>query len=205
MKAYFVGGSESEQFCSAARVFGYEAYVVGLQTTVPMYPFVQYTSAIEDLSTNVVFIPEHTPVSSVRKCLKNAKIVVVWRNFSTGVIENIDHEMNMVTQKDLLQKVKNSVYVPEYVHDAFHMYKVIDKDPTKSVSDSDLRDCTNLMDVARILSKAKTYTGTKYAREAFACGCEVDAAEVSVISRDTTVKKFHEVLTKLDILTSLSV
>lgn len=182
MKVYFLGDG-FEQWCAISNILGYESYLSSI--------------VVEDESRNVLFIPEYIPISSIRSMAKKLKVVVVWRNHSTGVIENLNHEYNIVTDKNLLEKVNNSVYVPDHVSDLFTIFKDFDKDPSKIVDDVQLENKSPL-EIARVLKDASVYTGTKYVNEAYAAGCEVkNLDKVSLVSKSFVAKRLDEVLTKL--------
>jgi hypothetical protein len=152
---------------------------------------------VEDESANVLFIPEYVPISSIRAAAKKIKVVVVWRNHSTGVIENLSHEYNIVAKKDLLGTVGNSVYVPDHVSDIFTLFKDFDKDPAKIVEDTQLENKT-LLQIAHVLKDSYMYTGTKYVNEAYAAGCEVKHVDkVCLVSKSFVAQRLDEVLTKL--------
>lgn len=195
MKAFFFG-SNFEQWCSLASLLGFESYMVGGASTENLYPCVNYTLNIEDDASNVVFIPEHIPISKMKSIVKKARIVIVWREYKTGTIENVEHDLNISTKTYIEKKILNSIYVPEYIDDIFEFYKVVPKVPQKTTSDSDLENKSTFQ-IAQILKDTKTYTGTRYIQEATACGCDtVYKSNEPPTTKSYVATKLFEVLNK---------
>lgn len=205
MKVFFVG-QNFEQWCSVANILGFDSYIVGTESET-LYPCVKFTTNIEDESTNIVFIPEHVPISKMNTVIKNAKIIIVWRDYKTGTIENIDYELNIATKTYIEKKIKNSIYIPEYVHDIFEFYKTVQKNTTKVVSDEDL-DNKTLFEVAKILKDANSYTGIRYFQEAQACGCQTiqqHQTNEPPVTKAYVANRLFEMLSKLEIVSSFSI
>lgn len=189
MKLYFLDGGD--QWSSIATMLGYEVGV---------------GNVVEDIPTNVVFIPEYIPVSHV-KC-RHARVVVVWRNYSLGVIENIDNSINIVTDTSLIEKVKNATFIPEGVHDIFSILSAV-SDPNERTqiieSDDELQNKT-LFERAHIFKKTKSYKGKKFLKEAYASGCDIVISSETPFYVDTkehVAKSLNEFLSKLKIFLSI--
>lgn len=198
MKAFFFG-TDFEQWCSLANLLGFDSYIVG-SANPSLYPCLQYTTNIEDEPSNIVFIPEHIPISKLKSLVKRAKIIIVWKDYKTGTIENIDHELNIATKTYIEKKIKNSIYVPEYVHDVFEFYNSFPKNPTKITSDADLENKT-LIHVAQILKDTTVYTGTRYSREAQACGCQVThQSNEPPVTKSYVASRLFDMLSKMEII-----
>jgi hypothetical protein len=191
MKLYFLDGNE--EWCSLARILGWNAETVVNGTL------------LEDSKDSVVFVPEYMPVSHIRMLVKNAHIVVVWRQYKLGVIENTEHSLNVVTEKNLLDKVSNSAYVPENVHDAFSIMRTISEKRTRVIeSDAELEN-VSVFERARIFKDTIVYKGKRFIREAYIAGCDVSADIIpAVASRDSVAKHLNEYLNKLLIFLDLS-
>ena len=190
MKIYFLEGYE--EWCSIARMIGWDANNV--------QPF------LEDSETSVVFIPEYIPVSHVRLLLKKSHIVVVWRDYRLGVIENMDHTFNVVTDEALVEKVNNAVYIPENVHDIFSILRVVSENipRTAEVNDSELEN-KSVVERAHILKNTRTYKGKKFIREAYVSGCDVPSSPVFVVpSKETVARHLNDFLNKLKIFISIN-
>lgn len=188
MKLVFLDGNE--EWCYVSRLLGWNADVGPL---------------VEDSNQTIVFIPEHIPVSHIRNLLKQAHIVVVWRDYKLGVIENTEHSLNVVTDKKLLEKISNAAYVPEGVHDVFSIMRNISDSRTRVIeSDSEL-DNKTLIERARIFKDTRVYNGKKFVREAYVAGCDISSNEIPVVaSRDSVAKHLNEYLNKLLIFLSIS-
>ena len=191
MKLYFLDGNE--EWCKVARILGWNAEIVANGTF------------LDDSCDSIIFIPEYMPVSHVRYLIKNAHIVVVWRDYKLGVIENIEHSLNVVTDKKLLDKISNSSYVPENVHDAFSIMRTISDSRTHTIeSDSELENKT-VLERAHMFKETRVYKGKKFVREAYVAGCDVDAVEIpSVASRELVARHLNEYLNKLLIFLSIN-
>ena len=189
MKLYFLEGCE--EWSSIATMLGYDVGV---------------GNVVEDVPTNVIFIPEYVPVSHV-KC-RRAHIVVVWRNYSLGVIENIDHKINVVTDASLLDKVKNATYVPEGVHDIFSILAAVsDPNQRTTVIESDYElESKTLFQRAHTFKTTKSYKGKKFIKEAYASGCDIVISNETPFYVDTkehVAKKLNDFLLKLKIFVSI--
>lgn len=191
MKLYFLDGNED--WCYVARLLGWNAETVAL--------------LIEDTAQTVLFIPEYIPVSHIRQHVKNAHIVVVWRNYKLGVIENTEHYLNVVTDKKLLEKISNATYVPEGVHDVFSIMRSVSSSDSRTriiESDSELENKT-MIERAHMFKDTKVYKGKKFVREAYIAGCDISADEIPVVAtRDSVAKHLNEYLNKLLIFLSIN-
>lgn len=198
MKIFFFGPN-FEQWCSLANLFGFDAYIVGLNESQSLYTHLKFSNNIEDDSSNIVFIPEHIPISKIKSLVKKAKIIVVWRDYKTGTIENIEHELNIATKTYIEKKIQNSIYIPEYVHDIFEFYKSLSKNPSKTTSDEDLENKT-LLQIAQTLKDTSVYTGTRFSREAETCGCQViHPSNEPPVTKTYTANKLFEMLSRMEI------
>lgn len=200
MKTFFFG-TNFDQWCSLANILGFDSYIVGPVPDVPsLYPCIKYTTNIDDESSNIVLIPEHIPISKMKSMVKNAKIIIVWREYKTGTIENIEHELNIATKTHIEKKIQNSIYIPEYVHDIFEFYKSIHKIPTKKISDEDLEN-KSLFQIAQILKDTGVYTGTRFIPEAQTCGCQVaHQSNEPPVTKSYTANKLLDMLSKMEII-----
>lgn len=197
MKTFFFG-SNFDQWCSIANLLGFDSYIVGIESQ-SLYPYVKYSTNIEDEPSNIVFIPEHIPISKIKSIVKKAKIIIVWRDYKTGTIENIDHELNIATKTYIEKKIQNSIYIPEYVHDVFKFYKSIPKIPTKITSDEDLEN-KSLIQIAQTLKDTSVYTGKQFIPEAQACGCQTALqTNEPPVTKTYTANKLFEMLSKMEI------
>ena len=199
MKIFFFG-SDFEQWCSLSNILGFDSYILGQETHESLYPYLKYTTNVEDETSNLVFIPEHIPISKMKSIIKKAKIIIVWRDYKTGTIENIDYELNISTKTYIEKKIRNSIYVPEYIHDIFEFYKTIPKSSTKIVSDDDLNN-KSLLQIAQTLKDASVYTGTLYTDEAHACGCHVQQplSNEPPVTKAYTANRLFDMLSKMEI------
>lgn len=187
MKLYFL--DRNEDWCYVSRLLGWNAEV----------------GILDDSPQSIVFIPEHIPVSHVRNLIKQAHIVVVWRDYKLGVIENIEHQLNVVTDKKLLEKISNSAYVPECVHDVFSIMRSVSDSRTRVIeTDSELENKT-LLERAHMFKDTRIYKGRKFIREAYVAGCDISEEEIPVVaSRDLVAKHLNEYLNKLLIFLSIN-
>ena len=192
-KLYFLGGDED--WCYMAKMLGWAAETVVSGTL------------LEDSPTNIVFVPEYIPVTHIRTVLKNAHIVVVWRDYNLGVIENTKHSLNVVTDTRMLSDVNNSVFVPERVHDIFSVLRAVSSDVVKTrviEDDSELEHKT-VFERAHMFKDTKTYKGKKYLKEAYVAGCDILADEVPVIAtRESVARHLNEYLNKLLMFLSIN-
>ncbi len=190
MKLYFLDGNE--EWCYVAKLLGWNAESGS-------------SVLLEDSPRSIVFIPEYIPISHIRTVIKNAHIVVVWRDYKLGVIENTEHSLNVVTNKSLLEKVPSSAYVPESVHDVFSIMRNISESRTRVIeSDSEIENKT-LIERAHIFKDTKVYKGKKFIREAYVAGCDISSDEIPVVaSRDSVAKHLNEYLNKLLIFLSIN-
>ncbi len=192
-KLYFLGGDED--WCYMAKMLGWAAETVVSGTL------------LEDSSNSIVFVPEYIPVTHIRTVLKNAHIVVVWRDYNLGVIENTKHSLNVVTDTRMLSDVNNSVFVPERVHDIFSVLRAVSSDVVKTrviEDDSELEHKT-VFERAHMFKDTKTYKGKKYLKEAYVAGCDILADEVPVIAtRESVARHLNEYLNKLLMFLSIN-
>ena len=192
MKLYFLDGTE--EWCSIATMLGWDAVVLSGGACI-----------LDDSTNSVVFLPEYVPVSQIRMFIKNAHIVVVWRDYKLGVIENIEHTFNVVTDKNLIEKVNNATFVPESIHEIFSILRTVSSsERVKTVSDSELENKT-LFERAHLFKNVKTYTGKKFLKEAYVSGCDVVSDDVPIIAtRCSVARHLNDFLNKLMIFLSIN-
>lgn len=184
MKLFFLDG-ESEDWIDIARMLGYD---------------VGNWLSIEDLPTNVLFIPEYVPVSHIRRSFKKSTIVVVWRDYNLGVMENIKNELNIITDRSI--PIQSASWIPESVHDVFSIVGTVSRERTKVIED-DLELCTkSKFERAHIFKGAKLYKGTKFIKEAYVSGCEVSEDEKKIVlyTKEQVAKLLNEFLESLEFL-----
>jgi hypothetical protein len=188
MKLYFFG---FEEWSGIATMLGYD---------------VGFGNVLEDVPTNVVFIPEYVPVSHI-KC-RHAQIVVVWKDYSLGVIENINHSVNIVTDASLIDKVKNATWIPESVHQIFSIMRAVSEKRDRPVVTDEELENKSQFERAHIFKCTQSYQGKKYAKEAYEAGCDVvvnSYRDFKSESKECVAKHLNEFLQKLKIFMSMRI
>jgi hypothetical protein len=194
-KLYFLDAVNGEDWCYTAKMLGWAAETVVSGTL------------LEDSTENIVFVPEYIPVSHIRLVLKNAHIVVVWRDYNLGVIENTKHSLNVVTDTRMIDNVNNSVYVPERVHDIFSVLRAVSSDveKTRVIEDDSELEHKTVFERAHMFKDTKTYKGKKFVREAYVAGCDVLTDDIPIIAtRESVARHLNDYLNKLLIFLSIN-
>lgn len=190
MKLFFLDGNE--EWCSIARMLGYDVGFVPL----------------EDVRTNVLFVPEYIPVSHIRRTFKNSTIVVVWKDYELGVIENTRHDINVVTDnKIVVGGIQSASWIPEGVNDIFSVVKTVShpNDRTLVIENDDELVCKTTFERAHIFKFAKAYHGKRYTKEAYMAGCDVVVTNPFVVeTKEIVAKQLYDFLEKLKIFVNIN-
>lgn len=153
----------------------------------------------EDLRTNVIFIPEYVPVSHIRRTFPKSTIVVVWREYNLGIIENLRHDINIVTDNKI--PIKSATWIPESVPDIFSIVGSVSKERKHIIENDDepiLKNKT-AFEIAHVLKNTKVYKGKKFIKEACVSGCEVSESVV-LHTKNEVAKILNEFLDNIKIL-----